>query len=417
MYSDPGFLTEVGIDASSEMGKAFILLQSLWLDRVQSSPEAQKNCTVYSSATTAKMWDAFTADNFSNADGKETLASYAEAYKTTVNARAAQTQGVARDAIEATFPSGSTFLTATQKAEVLAAISKETRPAAILDTAYAALDRATGGTAARKELEKAFSELKTVGGNYEDGAAPRAEDVTTVNSMWENLKGYVAKHYSGYRVNIAAFLPDTVKVTTGPTSFANQLDGSITVGLGTEWQVASLYGVLIHEAKHAIDAKSKAPVFGAAWEGGGLAADLLISPRFIEEVMASEANRLPHYRLGTEIANVRTTATTDATLQVYLRKSCSGDAVNSIDFAKKIVASYGYSDEEYQLARSRRAHAGFQYLSYDYGSVIVHEQVAWLQREVGAAVTVDPYLLQACGIASADQNAQVLAAFKACIAK
>lgn len=417
-YVDQGLLSESGLDPKSNAtGRDYLALVGWWKDRVLDHPDATRACTVYTPEMRARIWDAFTADNMANADGQETMESYAATYQATVTERLGRMHALAVDAVEASFPAGSPVLSAAQKERVIAAIRAEARPAAILETTYAALDRATGGRAARAALEADFGKLRSIGGDYAEGETPRPGDVATVDAMWREVKAYLARHYGGLRVDIAALAPAGVRVTTGDNSFASPADGSITIGLGRPWLTASLYSTILHEAKHAIDGKSKAPVIGAAWEGGGLAVEELVWPRFIEEVMASEASLLPHYLLGTEIDNVRLTATTDATLKVFLRDSCGEGAPDTIAFAKQIVQGYGYDDEATLLLRARRAHMGAQYLSYDYGNVIVRDQARWLQENVGGDVVVDPFLLQACGIPRTDKTPGVLAALRSCLGR
>ena len=85
---------------------------------------------------------------------------------------------------------------------------------------------------------------------------------------------------------------------------------------------------------------------GAAREGAATSVERQVWPRFILEAMSDEAERLPLALLITGINNVRFAATTDATLKLYLRKSCADGEPDTVDFVKKIVASYGYNDPE-----------------------------------------------------------------------
>ena len=62
--------------------------------------------------------------------------------------------------------------------------------------------------------------------------------------------------------------------------------------------------------------------------------------------MAEQAELLPVARLRTEIDNVRFTATTDATLKIFLRETCSNDEPDTIAYAEDIVRGYGYNDPD-----------------------------------------------------------------------
>lgn len=415
-YVEPEFLKSQGLDlATSQKAKNFVVLANWWKERVLALPEAQKRCTVYSPAENADIWEAFTADNFSNADGKQTMASYAATYQATVTLRNQRMNGVADMAIDSAFPSG---LTAQKKAQVKAAIHKSTRPAAIVETIVAALDTATGNTTASVAFKAKLTELTMIGG-YAEGEALRPADLQAVNEMYDNVKKYIGVHYAGRTVDIAALLPPSVVVTTSNGIFAGASPtggATITVGVGTANNKAALYSTLLHESKHAIDFASKASVQGAAWEGAAISAETLVHPKFIAEVMAAEGPKLPFYALSSELANVRTTATTDATLKVYLRKSCGPTDPDSNQFAKSIVEGYGYTDPATLTLRARRAHYGAQYLSYDYGQVIYVDLMTWLQGQLGnAAPAIDPYLLQACGMPSPNKDAAAVAKLKSCL--
>ena len=156
--------------------------------------------------------------------------------------------------------------------------------------------------------------------------------------------------------------------------------------------------------KHAIDQNSHRALEGAALEGAATSVERQIWPRFILDAMAGEAERLPLALLITGIDNVRFAATTDATLKVYLRKSCADGEPDTVDFVKQIVASYGYTDPDVLALRSQRAHNGTQYLQYEYGLVSYTDTMSFLERAVGGGVKVDAFLLQACGLSSARKS-------------
>jgi len=124
---------------------------------------------------------------------------------------------------------------------------------------------------------------------------------------------------------------------------------------------------------------------------------------------------LPVARLKTEIDNVRFTATTDATLKIFLRESCGNDEPDSIAYAEDIVRSYGYNDLDVLQLRSRRAHRSSQYLEYDYGLAMYIDLLTYLQNGVGATPRVDAYLLQACRMPSPNKNKATIDDLKSCI--
>jgi hypothetical protein len=148
----------------------------------------------------------------------------------------------------------------------------------------------------------------------------------------------------------------------------------------------------MHEIKHAIDQNSHAAVEGSAWEGAATTIERQVRPIFIEEAMAGQAALLPVARLKTENDNVRFTATTDATLRIFLRESCGSGEPDTIAYTEEIVRGYGYNDKDVLRLRSRRAHRSTQYLEYDYGLEMYTDLLSYLQNGVGSMPRVDAYL-------------------------
>jgi hypothetical protein len=232
--------------------------------------------------------------------------------------------------------------------------------------------------------------------------------------MWNKIRAFIKREYSGYRVDIAALIPaEPIIVTTGQNQFT--VGGQVNLSLGTAWNLASFSSTLMHEIKHAIDQNSHAPVEGAAWEGAATSIERQVWPIFIEGAMAEQAALLPIARLKTEIDNVRFTATTDATLKIFMRESCGNDETDTIAYAEEIVRSYGYNDQDILRLRSRRAHRSTQYLEYDYGLAMYTDLLSYLQNGVGSTPRVDAYLLQACGLPNPKKNKGIIEDLRACI--
>ena len=390
-------------------------LGKLYRTRIFAHPFHDRPCTIYTPEQRAAEWDTFTADQISNADGKESMESYAQMFKKVAEARVPAIRKLAIDVVNSTFPRGSKVLTDAQRAAAIQQIAAEKRPAAILDTTYAALDKATGSSAASEELKKAVDAQPMVGG-YKEGEALREADARAVNEMWEKTRAYVLKHYSGYELDMASLIPLRPKLST-VSEVAMALGGEINIGLKTAYNKAALYSTLLHELKHAIDQKSHRAVEGAALEGAATTVEHQVWPSFVKEAMADEAERLPIALLMTGIENVRFAATTDATLQVYLRKSCAANEPDTVDFVKQIVASYGYTDPKVLALRSQRAHNSIQYFRYDYGVLSYMDTMSYLERGVGKGVKVDAFLLQACGLSSARKSDAHLEKLAACVKK
>jgi hypothetical protein len=389
-------------------------LGNLYRTRVLAHSDKDKRCAIFSAVEIADNWDRFTASQLANADKKETMEGYAHAYEGIAQQRVKDIQRVAHQTIDRVFPAGKLGLTPAQRAAVDARIDGVNRPAAILDDLYDALDAATGNKTASYQLRAAVAKQVNIGG-YAPGETLRQSDEAEISEMWAKIHAFLQREYRGYPVDIASLMPaKPVITTTGETAFA--LGGEVTIGLKNPWNKASLYSTLLHETKHAIDQKSHAPVEGAAWEGAAVTIERQVWPMFIVEAMKDQASMLPISQLITAIDNVRFTATTDATLKVFLRKSCNPDEPDTVEYAQQIVAGYGYRDPAILSLRSKRAHASTQYLEYDYGLVMYMKLLDYLRLELkNAQVRVDAYLLQACGMPSPSRDKASVDKLAACI--
>ncbi|EJN11985.1 hypothetical protein PMI42_04704 [Bradyrhizobium sp. YR681] len=391
-----------------------VKLGNLFRSRVHALPEKSLRCMIFSPVEQDVHWDAFTASLISNADGSDSMRGYADRFQATAAQRLMATQSLGRSMLERFFPDGSAELTAEQRKRVGDKLLQERRPAKIKDALLAALDEATGNASASRKVSDAFDQQPRVGGNYSDGQAVREDDKKQIVDMWSKIRAFIKREYSGYRVDISTLVPaEPIIVTKGQNQYT--LGGQVTLSLGTGWNLASLSSTMMHEIKHAIDQNSHTAVEGAAWEGAATSIERQVWPIFIEEAMAGQGALLPAARLKTEIDNVRFTATTDATLKIFLRESCRDDEPDTIAYAEGIVRDYGYDDEEILRLRSRRAHRSWQYLEYDYGLAMYTDLLGFLQQGVGAQPRVDAYLLQACGLPSAKKEQATVDQLKACI--
>ena len=97
----------------------------------------------------------------------------------------------------------------------------------------------------------------TVGGDYSPGQPVRDADKTQILDMWNKIRAFIKREYSGYRVDIAALVPiEPIIVTTGDNVFTD--GGQVTLALGTATNLASFTSTLMHEIKHAIDQNDNA---------------------------------------------------------------------------------------------------------------------------------------------------------------
>jgi hypothetical protein len=284
----------------------------------------------------------------------------------------------------------------------------------MIETLISALDAVTGSSAASAKVGDALAKQPKVGGGYSPGDPVRASDRAQIVDMWNKARAFIKREYSGYRVDISALIPDEpIIVTTGQNQFT--VGGKVNLSLEGELPLSRLSSTILHEMKHAIDQNSHAPVEGAAWEGAATSIERQVWPIFIEEAMAGQGDILPMAILDTEFYNVRYTATTDATLKIFLRESCNKDEPDTIAYAKEIVRGYGYNDNSTLHLRSQRAHRSTQYIQYDYGLKIYADLLSYLQNSVGPKPRVDAYLLQACGLPNPKKDNATVDDLKACI--
>src|ERR1700730_4687374 len=91
---------------------------NLFRTRTQALPEKSKRCTIFSPSQRDANWDAFTAQQISNADGSETMQSYAKLFEDIAAQRLATMQSVGRLTLERLIPDGSPDLTPKQRTRV-----------------------------------------------------------------------------------------------------------------------------------------------------------------------------------------------------------------------------------------------------------------------------------------------------------
>jgi hypothetical protein len=282
------------------------------------------------------------------------------------------------------------------------------------DTLLSALDEVTGSAAASMKLKDAIERLPRVGGGYSAGQPVRDADKAQILDMWNKIRAFIKREYSGYRVDIAALVPpEPTMVSTGDNQ--NTLGGNVTLALGTSLPLGEFSSTFMHEIKHAIDQNSHAAVEGAAWEGAAESIERQVWPIFIEEALVGQPAILAATILDTEIYNVRYTATTDATLRIFLRESCRNEEPDTIAYAEEIVRRYGYDNDKVLHLRSQRAHRSSQYLQYDYGLAMYNDLISYLQGGVGSTPRVDAYLLQACSMPNPKKDQASIDDLKACI--
>ena len=411
-FNEP-WLTGRGM--SVELARKVLRLGALYKSRVLALPDAKRRCTVYSPEERASNWDSFTAAMISNSDGSETIESYSSTYQRIAAQRTAEIRALAQSAFEALFPVKSQSLSAAERNAVVTGLSRETRPAAVLDTLKSLLDSTSREHGASNQLNAALSAQESVGGYEPPETLVREEDRRIVNDYWRKMRLFLAREYGGYALDIASLMGnEPVLSTSDETAFT--IGGVVSLGIKNRWVAASLASTMLHEAKHAIDQNSHGAVEGAAWEGAATSVERQVWPLLLGEFVNSGEVGVSVASLLTAIDNVRFTATTEATLRTFLRGDCDASTPDAFEYARQIVAGYGYGDPKVLDLRAKRANASTQYLQYDYGLVMYQDLLAFLQTEIGATPRVDAFLLQACGMPSPKKEASTVERLKACIA-
>jgi hypothetical protein len=285
---------------SDKLVKNVLKLANLFRTRTQELPAKSSRCTSFLLLRGTRI-------GMRSQRCTETLQSYAKLFGDIAERRLAATQAVGRQTLERLFPDGSPDLTLEQRMQVTEKLLHETRPAMMMDTLLSSLDEVTGTAAASTKVKDAIAKQPTVGGGYSPEQPVRDTDKTQILDMWNKIRAFIKREYSGYRVDIAALIPEEpIIVPTGQNQFT--ISGQVNLSLGTAWNLASFSSTLMHEIKHAIDQNSHAAVEGAAWEGAATSIERQVWPIFIEEAMAGQPALLSVARLKTEIDNVRFTA-------------------------------------------------------------------------------------------------------------
>jgi hypothetical protein len=153
---------------SDALANNVLKLGNLFRTRTQALPKRSKRCTIFSPSQRDANWDAFTAGQISNADGSETMQSYAKLYEGIAAQRLSTMQEVGRLTLERLFPDGSPDLMPEQRMRVTDKLLHETRPAMMMDTLLSALDEVTGTAAASMKVKDVIAKQPTIG----DGIPP-----------------------------------------------------------------------------------------------------------------------------------------------------------------------------------------------------------------------------------------------------
>lgn len=421
-----GLVERVGDPAKNEVAKGITLLKNWWIERVSATQDASKKCTIYSIADRNKIWDGFSAGLLFNNDGSTSMETYRDRLQSHVEKMRAEYRDAAMSALNRVFPNDE-LLTSEQRQQVAAMIDSETGFGLFTEKIADALDAVQGTTNGRAEQQwrRAInSTVKKVGGNYNKGDPVRAEDEAAIQSMFEDVKSWLAGQYQGYPIDIE-FLYSHIplEVTTGDFPFVES-GGKVTMGVGTARSKMEYYSWLIHEMRHAVraawqanapDPSQVATDDGPVNEGSGVAAEALLLPTFLKQVL-NDDTAFALYVLDYGIRDARFAGTTDATLQKYFRGGCSAASdPDTIEFSKSIAESYGLTGELAETA-ANRANANTQYFQYIWGGLQVLDEIDNLQRQIDPSGQrrIDPFVLFFCGLNTPRRDTEYVTELKAC---
>jgi hypothetical protein len=422
---DQDVQTDIGGTGATEVAKDIIMMRQWWIERT--SAIAGKPWSHYTAEDRAEIWDAFTADQHTEGTGSS-MESYAKQLDGYRQSKVAAYRASALTALQLVFPDGHP-LSAEQRSIVEQAIAKDLSFGAFTTNIAVALDTAqstSNGPATQAWNSSLATRVQTLGGGYADADPVRPADQQAVDDMRQHVMNWLADRYRGYPIDIqSVFTRFTVTVTTENNATTNVSTGNIRFGVGTKRSLMEYYSLLLHEIRHAVayalraTAADKAKIAsdeGTAVEGSGVAAEELLREPFLRNLLKDDLS-YALYALDFGVRDARFVATTDATLQKYLR-ACSPPAnVDTVEASRQVAKQYGLTGV---LADNLalRVHAGTQYFQYISAGVQVLSDLAFLQDRVdpSKATLVDPYLLFVCGLNTPARDDAYVGKLKACVA-
>ncbi|MBX7101727.1 MAG: hypothetical protein K1X89_28690, partial [Myxococcaceae bacterium] len=396
----------LGDPATDVRAKAFLLLGQWYGERLAASDGAERLGYGMTPRQQNAMFKNFEADQLVPFTELKTVSQFRKQFDSYMAAQTSHYRDVAGAAVDALFGQG---LDANARAQVTAALGQATL-GTMVSSVKTALDQATGSTRASAKFQKALDDIGTIDAVPDGGTVPPAQ-AARIQAMWDEVKAYISTTYAGGPVDLGALLPDDVTIAAQGGTFTAQ-GGAITVGLSTPISAASLYGTLLHEAKHSIDQRSgvASKIEGGATEGGGLITENMVAPRFMDAKYQGDPLNAAFAKLALITSGVRLGARSEATIAVLQAKK----GTDAVGLAKDIGRKWGVPEGSLD-ALVNRAFNGLQYFGYLGGAVQFGSTLDWLQAQVqprGGKV-LDPFLLQASGVPTAGRDAESVAKLKA----
>jgi hypothetical protein len=408
----------------AQAARAMHLLRRWWVDRVRAL--ALPRWTIYTDADRALVWDAFTASQHTDNDGRETMRYLSDRTRALGAASAARYRALATRALAAIFPDDA-VLRPDERARVLGEIAASLQFASMRHAVYAALDRAqhtVDGPAARAWDAAFRARVAYLGGHVDAKGTVDPADAAQARAMFREVQAWLAKRYEGFPVALAPIFERVAIVIDADASPYTGADGTIRLGLGVSRPLFEHYSQMIHESRHAVrawavahaqDPAAVATDDGVALEGSGVAAEDLLRDEFLRATVHDELAVLL-YQVEFGLRDARFIATTEATVQRYERRADPSDARSTEDVARAVALQYGLMGP---LADTlvQRAHAGTQYLQYVYAGERVKDDLGWLEHAIDPSgrVHLDPFVLFACNQDTPQRDEPYVARLAACV--
>jgi hypothetical protein len=418
----------VGNPTTNEIAKGMVLLKNWWVERVHLNSDAQNKCTVYSAADRERIWEAFSASQQFNNDGAYPMEAYRLDLDAQIEKNRIHYREIAKLALKRVFPDN-LILTDHQRETVIRAIEIEDAFGMFPEKLRLAIDAAQDtidGPAAVQWKNAIATYVTRIGGKYGPGETVRPNEEQLLQSMFEEVKMWVAAQYQRYPIDIASLYPHiTLAIDTEVSSPDTVYPGVITIGIATERSKIEYYSWLLHELRHAVvfawqaTAPDKSQVKhdeGPNVEGSGVAVEALLLEPFAKAALKDDT-AYALYLLDYGIRDARFSGTTDAALQKYFRSGCSGSLdMDTINFTKNIAVGYGLTESKADTV-ALRAHAGSQYLQYILPSMQVLEAISYLQNQIdpGKKHRIDPFMLFACGLNNPSRDESYVNTLRVCM--
>ncbi len=398
----------IGDPNTDPMAKAASLLAHWFGERVSQHADAGKKGWQLSPAQKDTMWKSLQADLMIPRSSQGSVEDFQKSLDTLTHERTQRFKEAAKTAVEAIFPPGSPELSDAARAKVLSDIEAQPTFGTLKPALFASLDAATGNTAASDKLK---AELETVGtlGGYATGEPVKPEDAAKLQAMWQQVKAFIARHYSGGKFDLAGLLQNELQLTTDRTSSTDRT-GNINIDLQPAESAAQLYSTMLHEAKHAVDFLTHLDkqVEGAAWEGAATLVEERLGTQLLDEVYAGDPKTAALAKFALIDQEISFSARTEAAAAAFAAK----EGEDGVEIARKVGEKWGLEPEMLDVI-VHRAFNGLQYLQYKLGTAISGDLMDYLQKEIGPTSTpIDPFVLQMHGLGTAGKDAATVQRLK-----